>query len=298
LTRDTLVEKVRTLLRKSACSFWEAGKETENALERGEIESIRKFALKVGCSHTTLDYAVAVFRNHPSLESITPNSTVRGLIEEVKKSRKLANGLPETTTRTPSLTYGPRMRQLISALHYYVRRDEREKAQLVVEELMNGDKTCQTTTINELELMLDEETSDMLLIFAADVLIRRIRNEEGRIAVNNGIAVRCAMIVAGWLADTPKDRTVDDHFVVQRILSQLGEHFSKSAESAASLLNRRFVPLELPSMEEMHRSLKSGVEGDLAMARNGSITTTKTERYAKQRLEMEELLTKKIAESE
>ena len=259
--------------------------------------SLREFSERMavkGFSPSMLSYAQRWYERNVAHNFVEEIPTMTAL-KEIVRGRPFTD--VNTSANTPTelqLEYGERSRSLVSGLHYYVRHSERENAQLCVEELMNGVQGVRTTCVNELELMLDEECSDPLLIWASDVLIRRIRNEEGRIASNNGIAVRCAMIVAGWLADTPKDRTVDDHFVLTRIFNQLGDRFKGSIDSTVSLLAQPFKPLELPSMEEMHRSGKSGLEGDLAMAQNGSKTTEKTEYYQKQREEMEAQLLRMI----
>src|SRR2546428_5824023 len=272
-------------LQNTVLSFWRLGEIVAKA--RSDCgASVRLFSREVGVSHTHLGLALRFYQRYsdpktiPKLEHLT--------INEVKQ--KIQTHEPKVELQTSLLTYGPRSKLLIECLHRFVRNGDAQNSMRTAWELAKGDQSTVSFLWNELQLMSDEETTDPLAIVAVDTLYHRVRDQEGRIASNSGIAVRCAMVAASILASSPKDRSSDDSFLYQRILEQSKSQISKAVQSANVLLSSKFEPVVAPSRELMHKGGKFGLEGDLSMALVGSRTNNRTRDYSKFRAEFEELV--------
>ena len=118
-------------------------------------------------------------------------------------------------------------------------------------------------------------------------LYRKVRDGIGRASNDEGIAERCAMLASFILANAPKDRTIDDCAVLDRITKQLG-----IAGSAVDKLLHEPFSQPSPANIKMHRGGKTGVQGDLHMAQIGSVTEGKTARYADFRKKFDEEIRK------
>ncbi len=212
-----------------------------------------------------------------------------GVVADVVVKEEAKFNPPIKTTESVQqslLTYGPRSKELFECLHRFVRDGNSDEAMRVAWELAKGDRATVTAMWNEIQLMSDEETTDPLTILAVDALWHRVRDGEGRISSNGGIAVRCAMVAAYLLSIAPKDRSSDDSFLLERIRADV----TKSVDSTNALLATKFEPVVAPDRSLMHRGGKFGLEGNVAMALTGSKTSDKTERYTKFRAEFERIV--------
>jgi len=141
---------------------------------------------------------------------------------------------------------------------------------------------------SEIETCSTEETTDPLTILAVDNLYHKVRDRDGKIAKDSGIAERCAIVAAYLLAVAPKNRIVDDCVVLER-LGVANEEVEKFLSNDGQLAPK---PEEAP-----HKGRKQGREGDLHFAKVGSKTVGRDELYTDFRLKFDEKMSG-LADSE
>ncbi len=212
---DGLATEAKTLLKVTVVSVWELGKVVAKAKELGS--SVRKFALKVGCSHTWLNTALALYRRYPTL-ALSKEALGLPIIHVAKGDFPAKDSKPETdsttgnsvSTRLLPFDLGA-VYKLCSALHKDIRNHQILKAQAKALLLVSMNPNVFWHQIRS--IMATEDKTVPLAIVAVQSLYQTYLEEKSRLpknAVPTGDMIRMAMASAKFLAQLPNDRSEDE----------------------------------------------------------------------------------------